>query len=211
VVVTDRGLAAEAGHELLEVVASAVEAGARWVLLREKDLPAAERRALAVALVPVLAPVGGQLIVASDATLAAEVGAAVHLSATDPWPPPADVGSERVVGRSCHGVDELRAARREGATYATLSPVFASPSKPGYGPALGLDGLAAACRAVPDLPVLALAGVGPGRAAACMAAGARGVAVMGEVMRAPDPAAAVRDLLAELAAPSGADGGGERP
>jgi thiamine-phosphate pyrophosphorylase len=202
-VVTDRGLAAEAGHGLVEVVASAVEAGARWVLLREKDMPPAERRRLALDLVAVLGPAGGRLLVASDGTLATEVGAAgLHLSATDPWPPPAAVGSERVVGRSCHCIDELRAARGEGATYATLSPVFATPSKPGYGPALGLDGLAAACAAVPELPVLALAGVGPGRARDCLAAGARGVAVMGKVMRSPDPAAAVRSLLAELAGPS---------
>jgi thiamine-phosphate diphosphorylase len=199
-VVTDRRLAAEAGHGLVPVVASAVSAGARWVLLREKDLPAGERRRLALDLITVLGPVGARLIVAGDAALAAEVGAAgVHLSATDPWPPAGRPAEASVVGRSCHGVDELRAARREGATYATLSPVFVTPSKPGYGPALGLDGLAAGCAAVPDLPVVALAGVGPGRAADCVAAGARGVAVMGEIMRSPDPAAVVRDLLAELA------------
>jgi thiamine-phosphate diphosphorylase len=202
VVVTDRRLAAECGHGLVDVVAAAAEAGARWVLLREKDLPAAERRRLAEDLVAVLAPAGGRLIVAGDPGLAADVGAAgVHLAAADPWPPPA-AGGNRIVGRSCHDVDELRSARREGATYATLSPVFATPSKPGYGPALGLDGLAAACAAVPELPVLALAGVGPGRARDCLAAGARGVAVMGKVMRSPDPAAAVRSLLAELAGPS---------
>jgi thiamine-phosphate pyrophosphorylase len=105
------------------------------------------------------------------------------------------------VGRSCHSVAELVEAQRRGAAYATLSPVFATPSKPGYGPALGLEGLAAACAAVPGLPVVALGGVGPGRAAACRSAGAAGVAVMGEVMRSPDPAAVVRRLLAEMAAP----------
>jgi thiamine-phosphate pyrophosphorylase len=198
-VVTDRRLAAQCGHGLVDVVAAAAEAGARWVLLREKDLPAAERRRLADDLVAVLAPAGGRLIVAGDPGLAADVGAAgVHLAAADPSPPP---GAGPEVGRSCHGVGELRSARREGATYATLSPVFATPSKPGHGPALGLDGLAAACAAVPELPVLALAGVGPGRARECLAAGARGVAVMGEVMRSPDPAAVVRSLLAELDSP----------
>jgi thiamine-phosphate pyrophosphorylase len=198
-VVTDRTLAAERGHGLVEVVAAVAEAGARWVLLREKDLPPPERRRLALDLVDVLGSAGGHLIVASDPRLAADVGAAgVHLAASDPWPP-AHPSGDGVVGRSCHGVGELRAAALEGASYATLSPVFATPSKPGYGPALGLDGLAATCSAVPGLPVLALAGVSPGRARDCLAAGARGVAVMGEIMRAADPSAVVRDLLAELA------------
>jgi thiamine-phosphate pyrophosphorylase len=102
------------------------------------------------------------------------------------------------VGRSCHTVAELAAARRDGVDRVTYSPVFATESKPGYGPALGLDGLATGCRAVPDLPVLALGGVAPGRARACAAAGAAGVALMGTVMRADDPAAVVRSVVHEL-------------
>jgi thiamine-phosphate pyrophosphorylase len=77
--------------------------------------------------------------------------------------------------------------------------VFATDSKPGYGPALGLDGLAAGRRAVPGLPVVALGGVEPGRARACVEAGAAGVALMGAVMRAGDPAAVVRSVVEELA------------
>jgi thiamine-phosphate pyrophosphorylase len=102
------------------------------------------------------------------------------------------------VGRSCHTLADLEAARREGADRVTYSPVFATASKPGYGPALGLAGLAAGCRSVPGLPVLALGGIGPGRAGACVDAGAAGVAVMGAVMRADDPATVVRSVVHEL-------------
>ena len=195
-VVTDRRLAA--GRPLADVVRAAVSGGARAVLLREKDLPADARRGLALELAGVLAPVGGTLIVAGDPALAAELGAGLHLSADQPWPEPSRGAGRGVVGRSCHGSAELAAARREGAAYATLSPVFPTASKPGYGPALGPDGLAAAIAAVPDVPVLALGGVGPGRVAACRSAGAHGVAVMGEVMRAGDPAEVVRRLHAEV-------------
>jgi thiamine-phosphate pyrophosphorylase len=49
------------------------------------------------------------------------------------------------------------------------------------------------------IPVYALGGIAPGNAAAARAAGAYGVAVMGAVMRAPDPAGVVAALLQEVA------------
>jgi thiamine-phosphate pyrophosphorylase len=88
------------------------------------------------------------------------------------------------------------------AAYATFSPVFATASKPGYGPALGIDGLAAGCRTVAGvgspLAVYALGGIGPSQAGACLAAGAAGVAVMGAEMRADDPHGIVRSMICEL-------------
>jgi thiamine-phosphate pyrophosphorylase len=207
VVVTDRVQAEAHGWALPDVVAAAVEGGARTVLLREKDLPAGPRRALAEAVAGRLRPVDGALLVASDRRLAVAVGAAgVHLAAADPWPAdpwpadpwPDDDDRQLAIGRSCHSADELAAALTGGADYASLSPIWSSPSKPGYGPALGSSGLAAACAAVPALPVVALGGVTAGRAAECRAAGAVAVAVMGELMRADDPAGCVRALLAEL-------------
>jgi thiamine-phosphate pyrophosphorylase len=174
---------------LTEVVAAAVEGGARRVVLREKDLPRNERLALAQALRAVLAPARGQLIVAGPDPLG---GDAVHLAAADP------PVAARLVGRSCHRGDDLSGLSQ--VDYVTLSPVFPSPSKPGYGPPLGTDGLARHC-ARTAVPVFALGGVtSPDQAAACVAAGASGVAVMGVVMRATDPAAAVAALLGAVVA-----------
>ena len=85
-----------------------------------------------------------------------------------------------------------------GAAYATLSPVFPTAPKPGYGPPLGLAGLARLARTVPDLPVYALGGIDAASAAACRGAGAAAVAVMGAVMRAAEPEAATRELLAAV-------------
>lgn len=212
VVVTDRRMAEAAGHRLVDVVSAAVSAAGLaggpasiGVLLREKDLPRSARAALAAQLRDVVRTVApGVLLVAGDGDLAREAGAdGVHLAAGDPWP--AGVGRKEpgegdlVVGRSCHTVGDLTATRAAGAGYASLSPVFPTRSKPDYGPALGVAGLAAGCRAVPDLPVLALGGIRPGRASRCVEAGARGVAVMGEVMRADDPSDIVRRLVDELA------------
>jgi thiamine-phosphate pyrophosphorylase len=203
VVLTDRGQAAAAGRSVAETVAAALDGGAGTVVLREKDLARPERDELAAALRELTARAGARLVVATDVAVALDCGAdGVHLAAADPWPG-AGSAAALAVGRSCHSRDELVAAARWGAAWATFSPVFASESKPGYGPLLGLDGLAAGCLAEPDLPVVALGGVDVGNARRCVAAGAAAVAVMGAVMRADDPAELVRRLVAETTAASG--------
>jgi thiamine monophosphate synthase len=81
--------------------------------------------------------------------------------------------------------------------------VYPTPSKPGYGPALGEAALRR-LTAIPDAPrVYALGGVDAARAPECLAAGAAGVAVMGAVMTAEDPGAVVAALLAALDVTSG--------
>lgn len=202
VVVTDRVQAAAAGRTLAATVAAALRGGAGAVLLRDKDLPVPARRRLAGELRAVTSGAGAALWIATDLALAADVGAdGVHLASTDPWPADREVEHAAALpaGRSCHTVAELRAAAALGAAWATYSPVFATASKPGYGPALGLDGLGTGCQAVPGLPVLALGGIGPGRAGGCARAGAAGVALMGAVMGAADPGAVVRAVTGELA------------
>jgi thiamine-phosphate pyrophosphorylase len=181
-VLTDR---TQTRRPLYLTAAAAVAGGARAVVLREKDLSTADREALAARLWQVLAPVGGLLIAATK-----PVGPAtgLHLAAADP--PSRAV----VVGRSCHDGSDVDAATAEGVDYLTVSPVFGTASKPGYGPPLGVSGLAGLCRRT-TVPVYALGGVTAGNAAACREAGAAGVAVMGEVMRADDPAATVAGIL----------------
>ncbi len=175
------------GRPLSEVVSAAIDGGARAVLLREKHLPRQERSRLAGQLAVLLAPVDGLLLVASDPTVLAD---GVHLAAADPSPEPLAA----LTGRSCHTYAEIARAAAEGCRYAILSPIFPTASKPGYGPALGPAALG--CH---PLPVWALGGIQADNAASCLAAGAAGVAVMGAVMRAPDPAATVTQLCAALA------------
>lgn len=186
-VITDRRLAAAAGHDVRDVVAAAVDAGAREVLIRDKHLPVADRVALATWARSLLAPLGGTVLISSGP---AQVADGVHLAAADPIP----AVRPAVMGRSCHHAGELAAAAAEGCDHATLSPIFTTPSKPGYGPPLGVDRLAGA-----PLPVLALGGVTPTNAATCLRSGAVGVAVMGGVMSAADPGAAVTELLDAIA------------
>jgi thiamine-phosphate pyrophosphorylase len=182
-VLTDRRAAGDAGHRLIDVVRAAADAGADAVIYREKDLPAPDRRRLGHSIREALNGRQTRLIVASDPVLADELDAGLHLSAADPaaterpWP----------IGRSCHDLAELQAADRATADYVTLSPIFPTPSKPGYGPALGPDGAAPLIAATTSV-AYALGGVTPECVAACMGAGFAGVATMGQVMAADEPA-----------------------
>ena len=88
-------------------------------------------------------------------------------------------------------------AAASAADYVTLSPIFGSISKPGYGPALGLQRLAdAALRA--RAPIVALGGIAAHNLGSCLAAGAAAVAVRGAVMAAADPEAATAALVKSL-------------
>ena len=192
VVLTDRRSAA---GPLEHVVTAAVRGGAAWVVLRERDLGYADRAALARRLRRIVAP--DRLVVAGPDPLG---GTAVHLAGPDPLP-----AGVALVGRSWHGTEDL-----SGVDYVTLSPIHPTASKPGYGPALGVTG-AAGMR--PPVPWLALGGIdSPARAAECGAGGAAGIAVMGAVMRSPDPERTARELAAAFAAGrSSADSGATAP
>jgi thiamine-phosphate pyrophosphorylase len=194
-VISDRS---QARRPLIEVAEAAFRGGCRWFSLREKDLPPAERRDLLRALVALGHPVGAIVTAHEDIASVVAAGAdGVHLpGGGDP------VAARRqlprgLIGVSAHTAEEAAALLAAGADYVTLSPIFLSASKPGYGPALGLDALAAAARLTTG-PIIALGGIDAANAAACLAAGARGIAVMGEIMRAADPEVTVRRLLAAI-------------
>jgi thiamine-phosphate pyrophosphorylase len=193
--VTDRR---QAGGPLDAVAAAAVRAGARWIWLRDRDMPPAERRDLAARLIEVVRRDGAQLSIGGDVALAAELAAdGVHLPAGGSIAAArARLGARMLVGISAHGEGAVAAAQRAGADYVTLSPIFPTASKPGYGPALGLAGIARASRF--GIPVVALGGVTARSAPECLRAGAAGVAIMGEVMRAAGHADGVRDIVRTL-------------
>jgi len=196
-VISDRHQA----RQPLEAVAEAVFAGGcRWFSLREKDLPPLERRALLAALAALAQRFGAVVTAHEDIEAVVKAGAGgVHLpSGGSPEAARARL-PDALIGASAHSADEAAALLRAGADYVTLSPVFLTVSKPDYGPALGLEGLARIVARVSG-PVIALGGITPENAASCLGTGARGVAVMGEIMRAADPQASTAAILRAISA-----------
>jgi thiamine-phosphate pyrophosphorylase len=194
-VISDRRQARRPLEELAEAVFAG---GCHWFSLREKDLPPAERRALLGALVALGHRWGATVTVHDDIDAAAMADAdGVHLpSGGSPEAARLRLPGA-LIGASAHSAEEASTLLSAGADYVTVSPVFVTASKPGYGPALGLDGLARIVARATG-PVIALGGVTAANAAPCLAAGAHGIAVMGEVMRAADPQAAVEAILREI-------------
>lgn len=191
--ITDRR---QAARPLREIVEAALSAGCRWVSVREKDLPQTGLASLLDTIRPLAALYGARLGLHGSAENAAKLGLdAVHLSAgSDARAARRLLGEGALIGLSVHCKEEAEAIDPADVDYAIMGPAFATASKPGYGPALGLEGIASTVRSSP-VPIIALGGVDAGNVHALLAAGAAGVAVMGGVMRSKEPLQTVTTLL----------------
>jgi thiamine-phosphate pyrophosphorylase len=183
-----------------ETVLDAVDAGVRWVHLRDHDAShdvfVDRARTLAGRI---RAESAATLIsVNTHVSLAASLGDGVHLGWRGPSVEEArDVlGPNAWIGFSAHENLDAEGDRARGVDYYFFSPVYPTPSKPDH-PGTGIGALRAFCQAA-DVPVLALGGVTPSRVSECRTAGAHGVAVLSGIMEVETPAAATRAYLRAL-------------
>jgi thiamine-phosphate pyrophosphorylase len=191
--ITDRK---QAAAPLEDIVAAVLAAGCRWISIREKDLPAEEQIALAQRLLPNAVAAGARLTLHGEPKLAAAAGLdGVHLPAgASAAEARAILGKERLVGASVHTAEEAAQTDPAAVDYVIAGPAFETASKPGYSPALGVEGIAAVVRAT-STPVLAIGGIDAPRFVALRRVGVPGVAVMGGIMRASDPGREWRMLV----------------
>jgi len=190
------------GQDTAEWLPQLAAAGLRALQVREKDLSPAALYAHCCTLQAVLGESSARpaLYLNDRADLALALGfTGVHLR-EDSLPLAAQPTALRRAlcwGVSTHSVAGVRTAAAAGADFATFGPVFATPSKADYGEPLGLAALAEAAAAT-HLPLLALGGVTPERAADCLVAGAQGVAAISAVWAAPHPVRALESFGAAL-------------
>lgn len=196
IVITDATLAAP--KRVVDVVAAAIEGGAGAIQLRNKGDSAGELVAVGRDLRAMTREAGALLFVNDRLDVALALDAdGVHVGPDDL--PVAQVrrvsGTELLIGRSADDPEVARRAVDDGADYIGCGTVYPTSTKPDAGDVIGLDGLARVVASVP-VPVVGIGGITVERAAAVAGMGAAGVAVVGAVMSAHDPAEAVRALLA---------------
>jgi thiamine-phosphate diphosphorylase len=192
--VTDRRRFGLTVDGLMARIERAVADGVDVVQLREPDLSDRDLAALADRALHAARGRATRSIVNDRPDVAIAVGAAgVHLRgdavaasrvavfAAGPAPAPRAPG-RFMIGRSVHSLAEIDAAVADGACdYLMFGTVFPSAGKPDGHPVAGLDALGDACRRSP-IPVIAIGGMTPARAADAVSAGAAGVAAVGMFM-----------------------------
>jgi len=188
-----------AGREQTDVIERLARGGVELVVLREKDWSSRDWSECARRLEKLRA--GGLRLLASrrlDLAKALELDG-VHLGAESVSVADARafLGPAACIGYSAHDRDEARRAATQGASYVTLSPIFATDSKRAAEPR-GTDWLRDQAAGV-GVPVLALGGITPERVAEVTRAGAAGVVAISALGAAPDPERAAREFRRALA------------
>ena len=108
-------------------------------------------------------------------------------------------GTEKWVGVSTHNLDQFRAAAATSADYIAVGPVFATSSKANPDPVIGTEFIRRV-RDLTDKPIVAIGGITLENAAAVIQAGADCVAVISDILRAPDRGARAKQYLETLGA-----------
>lgn len=177
--VTNRKLCRE---DFLTRIARIASCHPRGIILREKDLTPEEYKALARTVMEVGSRYGVNCILHSFVNVALELHAdAIHL----PLHLLRTMNEEdkmqfRVIGASCHSVEEALEAEELGCTYITAGHIFETDCKKGL-PGRGLAFLREVCDAV-SVPVYAIGGIGEENIADVRTAGASGACLMSRLM-----------------------------
>lgn len=168
-------------QHILQLIEPAVAAKVDLIQVREKDLTTKVLYELVTCAAEITRSSATKLLVNDRADVAAAAGAdGVHLT-TRSLPTSVvrkSFGNDFLIGVSTHSLAEARDARDARADFVVFGPVFPSPSKKQYGLPVGLEQLKQVCAELNSFPVLAIGGVRDDNFAACLRAGAHGIAAI---------------------------------
>jgi thiamine-phosphate pyrophosphorylase len=185
--ITDRKLF-HAQCSLYLALETALQAGVKYIQLREKRLPTRMILDMAYWVIELAREYGARLLINDRVDIALAAGAdGVHLGQKSL---PAHAvrkiaGDNFLIGVSTHSLHEALVAEKDGADFITLGPIYSTPSKLRYGDPIGVDAIRQVKSQV-SLPVLAIGGIKTDTVHDVVSAGADGVAVISGILAAED-------------------------
>ena len=179
-----------------------VDAGVRLLQYRNKAASARELFERAKRLSSALVPRGVTFLVNDRADIAwAAEATGVHVGQEDLGAEAARsvVGKERLLGVSTHNLDQFEDAAASSADYVAIGPVFSTSTKANPDPLVGLE-MIRRIRPLTNKPIVAIGGITLERASEVIQAGADSLAVISDILLAPDPGQRARQYLELLEA-----------
>ena len=179
-----------------------VEAGVRLLQYRNKGASARQLFECSKRLSSLLIPQGVMSVVndRADVALAAEASG-VHVGQEDLEAEAARsvIGTGKLLGVSTHTFEQFKQAIATSADYVAVGPVFSTSTKANPDPVVGIE-LIRRVRPLTDKPIVAIGGITLDRAAEVIRAGADSVAVVSDILLAPDPGQRARQYIELLEA-----------
>ncbi len=181
----------------VECAQKLADAGVRLLQYRNKSASSRTLFESSSRIASLLIPRGVTLVVNDRADVAYLTGASgVHVGQEDLGVEAARsvVGGEKLVGVSTHNLEQFQQAATTSADYIAVGPVFSTSTKANPDPVVGTDFLRQA-RPLTDKPIVAIGGITLERAAEVIQAGADSVAVISDILLAPNPGRRARQYI----------------
>jgi thiamine-phosphate pyrophosphorylase len=181
------------------VIAAMIEGDVDLIQLRAKTRSLEEIVDLVGKLHAITSAAGIPLIVNDYAEVAARIPVeGIHLGQDDDLIAHGrkKAGRNVIIGKSTHSLAQAVAAEREGADYIGFGPIFATPTKPDYQP-IGVTGIKRVHNEV-TVPIFCIGGIKIDNLGEVIAAGAKRMAIVSGLLKAPDIAKYARGCKALL-------------
>lgn len=182
-----------AGRTDIEVLEAVIRGGAKIIQLREKELSDRDFYRLAVKFREMTAAAGVLLFINDRPDIALASGAdGVHLGQDNlPVSAVRSFAPDLLLGASTHNLEEALQAQAEGADYVNIGPIFPTKTKEGITDFLGPEAIPAIGGKI-SIPFTVMGGIGEANIDQVIAAGARRIAMVTAITKAPDIARTVK-------------------
>ena len=183
------------GETLYSQVEKALQGGATFIQLREKNLDQDHFMEEALELKKLCAAYHVPFVINDNVEIAAKMDAdGVHVGQSDmeAGDVRAKLGPDKIIGVSAQTVEQAILAEQRGADYLGVGAMYPTGTKKDA-TAVTPEALSAICQAV-DIPVVAIGGINKDRLEPLKGTGVDGVAVVSAIFAAEDIEKATREL-----------------